>query len=63
MYSDVAALNSNTFKCELKIMNNSKNGSATPAFPSRENVVFRHIGRHRHDANYTKNCMHLAVCC
>lgn len=40
-----------------------KNGSASPAFLSRGNVVFGHTGRHRHHVKYTKNCAHLAVCC
>ena len=62
MYNDVTALNSNAFKCGSKTRNGSRNGSANPAFPSRENVVFRHTGRHRHHVKYTKNCTRLAVC-
>lgn len=62
VYNDVTALNSNAFKCGPKTGNSSKSVSANPAFPSRENVVFSHKGRHGHHVKYTKNCTHLAVC-
>lgn len=62
MYNDVTALSSNAFKCGLKTRNRSEYGSANPAFPSRENVVFRHTGRYRYHVKYTKNSTYLAVC-